>query len=112
MTAAAIRAREGIAAARQPLEIPASPAVLAGLAAHYHNPVLGDVRIVRTPRGTDLAIRTIRAPLATRTNADGTVTLVGLSPGWSPELLVGTREGRKTLTMRAGQHAYVFDAIN
>ncbi|HLL23829.1 MAG TPA: hypothetical protein VK427_16940 [Kofleriaceae bacterium] len=45
VTAAAADARAATAARRALLAIPASPSVLAGLAAYYRNPVLGDVRI-------------------------------------------------------------------
>ncbi|MFE8598534.1 serine hydrolase domain-containing protein [Archangium violaceum] len=113
VAAAAAATRVSLAASRQLLEIPASAQVLAGLAARYRNDVLGEIRVRRTAAGGELELRSVRrAPLAARANPDGTTTIVGLSPGWSPELLVGTRDGRSTLTLRAGQHEYVFRELD
>ncbi|MEJ7597716.1 MAG: serine hydrolase domain-containing protein [Kofleriaceae bacterium] len=110
--ASASATRDEIAASRRLLEIPAPAPVIAGLAARYHNDVLGTIRVHRTATGAELDIRTVRAPLSARANPDGTTTIVGLSPGWSPELTIGTRDGRRALIMRAGQHEYVFREID
>lgn len=112
VAAAAAAARDSIAAARRLLEIPAPAPLVASLAARYRNDILGEVRVRRSAAGAELDVRVVRAPLAARTNPDGSTTLVGLSPGWSPELQVSTRDGRRALILRVGQHEYVFHEVD
>ena len=51
----------------------------------------------------------IRAPIATRVNADGTVSIVSVGPGIiSLEAEIGEQDGLRTLTARDSQHEYVY----
>jgi len=50
--------------------------------------------------------------LATRTNADGTVSIVTAGPGAiGVEALVGKQGGSRTLTIRDSQHEYVYTEV-
>jgi hypothetical protein len=50
-----------------------------------------------------------RSPVASRHNPDGSVSFVLIVPGlWMRELVAGQRDGKRTLTIRDGQHEYVF----
>jgi len=49
--------------------------------------------------------------MTTRRNQDGTVSLVSIDPGWigdGGDMVVGVTNGKRTLTVRDGQHVYVF----
>jgi hypothetical protein len=86
------------------------PALIAGLASHYTSAELGNLRF--EPAGGQLRVYTNawNTLVTTRKNDDGTVSLVSIDPGWvgSNELVVGTAAGKRTLTVRDGQHVYVF----
>ena len=108
--AARIRAQAGSRRAR--LTVPGDPAVLAALAREYRNPDVGPLTI-RTENGqTWLRAGVIDAPVATRRNADGTMSLVTVGPGAiGIETLVGTAANGRTLTVRDSQHEYVYTEV-
>ena len=112
IASAAARAKAQAAVRRQAMRVPGDPAVLAGLAPRYSTPAIGGLTI-RDQGGTKwIKAGVIDAPLATRTNADGTVSLVTAGPGAiSVEALVGTRNGSRTLTIRDSQHEYVYTEV-
>lgn len=94
---------------RQGLDIPGDPAVLEGLAAAYESPGIGTISIFENDGQTWIEAGSIRAPLATRSNPDGTVSIVSVGPGAiSLEAEVGTLDGRRTLTLRDSQHVYQY----
>jgi hypothetical protein len=50
-----------------------------------------------------------KSPLATRKNDDGTTSIVTVGPGIDGfALVVGDRDGKRTLVLRDMQHEYVF----
>lgn len=95
---------------RSRIQMPADAKVLAGLAARYTSPELGSLRLVAEKgqiRGYTPAWNSL---MTTRRNDDGTVSLLSIDPGWigDSELVIGTAGGKRTLTVRDGQHVYVF----
>ncbi|MBS0362135.1 MAG: hypothetical protein JSR98_12210, partial [Proteobacteria bacterium] len=47
--------------------------------------------------------------VASRKNDDGTVSLITFDPEIDGlDFVIGTKDGKRTLTTRDGQHAYVF----
>jgi hypothetical protein len=47
--------------------------------------------------------------MASKKNPDGTISFVTLRPGvLGFEFVAGTQDGKRTLTVRDGQHDYVF----
>jgi hypothetical protein len=54
----------------------------------------------------------VEGPLVTRKNPDGSVSLVSAGPGAiGVEALVGTSDGRRTLTIRDSQHEYLYTEV-
>jgi len=107
--AAAARIRAASAARRERLTIPGDPAVLAALAARYRNPEVGNLTIRQQGGQTWLRAGVIDAPVATRRNPDGSMSLVTIGPGAiGLETLVGQGADGRTLTVRDSQHEYVY----
>jgi CubicO group peptidase (beta-lactamase class C family) len=107
--AAAARIQAQVAARRARLTVPGDPSVLAGLAASYRNPEVGGLTIRRQNGQTWLRAGVIDAPVATRRNPDGSVSLVTVGPGAiGLETLVGRGPDGRTLTVRDSQHEYVY----
>jgi len=101
-----------LAAARKLLTIPADPAAAKQLAAHYHSDALGDIIVSHPPDGkTIFDFGEFKTEVASVKNPDGTITFAPITPGAAAEPLVaGLASGKPTLTMRDGQHEYVFTA--
>jgi CubicO group peptidase (beta-lactamase class C family) len=104
---------EKIAATRKLLDIPVDADVAAGLAPTYVNAALGELAVRRAKGKLVFDFGEWKSEVASRKNADGTVSMVPISPGISPggygeELVVGNAAGKRTLTMRDNQHEYVF----
>ena len=54
----------------------------------------------------------VEAPIATRRNADGSISLVSAGPGAiSMEALVGNLGEARTLTIRDSQHEYIYTEV-
>ncbi|HLT91268.1 MAG TPA: serine hydrolase [Woeseiaceae bacterium] len=101
--------RERIASERELLAIPPDRAAAARLADRYENPALGEVTIRKAPGDVVFDFGEWRSRVASRENPDGTVSFVTIVPGFSGvELVAGEADGRRTLTLRNGQHEYVF----
>jgi len=109
--AAQLKAREGARRAR--LTVPGDPAALAGLAAEYRDRELGNVITVHNRDGGKwVSAGAIEGPLATRKNADGTLSLVSIGPGAIQlDAVIGNQNGMRTLTVRDSQHEYVYTAV-
>lgn len=105
----AARLRAEQADFRSRLTLPADPAVVAALAPAYRNADLG--RLVIERDGSRLALKStaFTAAAATRRNGDGTMSLVSIEPGLEGlDMVVGSKDGKRTLTTRDAQHEYVF----
>ncbi|GEN98913.1 hypothetical protein NSE01_07460 [Novosphingobium sediminis] len=99
---------------RSKVQLPGDTAILASLAARYGSPELGTLRLVLEKgyvRGFTPAWNSL---MTTRRNDDGTVSLVSIDPGWigGNEMLIGVANGKRTLTVRDGQHVYVFTEVS
>jgi hypothetical protein len=98
--------------ARAKLQIPGDTSVLGGLAARYRNADLGTLDIKRDGRGSVLRSNTFTTSIATKKNEDGTFSLIASDPPIvGAEWVVGTAAGKRTLTLRDGQHVYVFTEV-
>lgn len=96
-------------ARREGLDIPGDPEVLNALAEHYESPGIGTATVFEQDGRTWIEAGSIKAPLATRENPDGTVSIVSIGPGIiNLEAEVGAKDGAKTLTVRDSQHEYVY----
>lgn len=109
----AARLKAQAKARRARLTLPGDPAVLGGLAKTYRNPAdNGTIRISDRDGGKWIEAGFVEGPLATRKNPDGTVSIVSAGPGAiGVDAVVGSRDGLRTLTVREGQHEYVYTEV-
>ncbi|HEX8400661.1 MAG TPA: serine hydrolase domain-containing protein [Allosphingosinicella sp.] len=111
--AAAVRYKAQMKTERDRLTLPGDPAVLGNLAPRYANAELGDMVIRRDGGQTWLKSGVIDTPLATRKNADGSLSLITIDPGvLGFEITTGSAGGKRTLTVRDSQHEYVYTEVS
>lgn len=80
-----------------------------GLATNYHNPMLGRLEIVQRNGLSRIKPGPYDNPFAVQHNEDGTDSLVLTGPDLlGVSFLVGKVGDKRTLTLRDGQHAYVY----
>jgi CubicO group peptidase (beta-lactamase class C family) len=95
---------------RQRLQIPADSGAVKELAANYRSEELGDLVVRRTGGNVEFdLVDGWKSAMATRKNDDGSVSFIGISPtlrGW--ELVVGEKDGKRTLTDQGSEHDWVF----
>ena len=112
LAAAAKRILASVAAERPRLVVPAAPDVAASLAARYVNPDLGHIAVARGGDGLVFDFGAFKSHVASRKNDDGTTSLITVDPGSAGfEFVVGQGATAKTLTIRDGQHAYVYTGV-
>lgn len=93
---------------RAQLSIPADPKIASQLAKQYTSPELGIVDIRSEGGQLIFDTGTWSAAIATKLNEDNTEALVMIDgAGRGVELLVGTAEGKRTLSLIYGQDYYV-----
>jgi CubicO group peptidase (beta-lactamase class C family) len=110
-SAAAIKAQARARRAR--VTVPGDPAALGALAARYRDAELGNVITIRDQAGGKwIKAGSIEGPVATRRNADGTISLVSIGPGAiGLDAVIGSKDGLRTLTVRDSQHEYVYAEV-
>jgi hypothetical protein len=97
------------AAERKRLAIPAAPTDAQGLASVYANPDLGKLVVEKANGAVRLHAIAWSSEVASRHNDDGTVSLITVDPEIDGlDFVVGADGGKRTLTVRDGQHAYRF----
>ena len=98
-----------IAAERPRLVVPAASDAAALLAPRYVNADLGHIDVVRGADGLVFNFGAFKSHVASRKNDDGTMSFITIDPGSEGfEFVVGKDAAAKTLTIRDGQHAYVY----
>jgi CubicO group peptidase (beta-lactamase class C family) len=110
VAAAAARMKSQAGARRARVTYPGDPAVLANLAGHYTDPTVGQITISEKNGQKWIKAGFVEAPLATRKNADGSLSIVSVGPGnIGVDALVGVKDGKRTLTINDGQQTqYVY----
>ena len=99
------------AAERKLLTVPADPAAADRLAAGYVNAALGEIAVSHKAGKTFFDFGEFKSEVASLHNPDGTISFVTIDPGLEDiALVVGEAAGKPTLTVRDGQHEYVFTA--
>lgn len=100
-----------LATERKLLTVPADPAEAGKLAAGYKNAALGEIAVVRKAGKTVFDFGEFKSEVATQRNPDGTISFETIDPGTLGfAFVVGEAAGKPTLTLRDGQHEYVFTA--
>jgi CubicO group peptidase (beta-lactamase class C family) len=113
VASAAARLKVQAKARHAKLTLPGDPAVLASLAAKYHDNELGNTITLSERNGAKwVKAGFIEGPVATRKNADGSTSLVSIAPGAiGVDALIGNRNGTRTLTIHDSQHDYVYTEV-
>ncbi|HEX6838880.1 MAG TPA: serine hydrolase domain-containing protein, partial [Polyangia bacterium] len=103
------RYKEAVAIERKRLVVPPDAAIVAKLAAHYKEKSLGEIAVSHDGDQTIFDFGEWKSPVASRKNDDGTISFFTIEPGLAGiELVVGDKDGKRTLTTRDAQHEYVF----
>ncbi len=98
-----------IAKERTRLVLPPAPAALAGLADRYSSPELGHITVRRTGERVVFDVGSWSSTVASRKNDDGTTSFVTVDPTNSGfDFVAGAKGGKRTLTIRDGQHKYLY----
>ena len=109
---AAARLKAANAARRSRLTIPADPALISNLARSYRSPEGLNLKIDDRRGGNYLTAGFIEGPVATRTNPDGTASILSVAPGGiGVDALVGSKDGKRTLSIRDSQHEYLYTEV-
>lgn len=94
---------------RARLTLPADAGAVTALAPAYRNADLGRLRVLRDGGKVRFQGAAFTAEVATRRNTDQTISFVTIEPGLQDvAFVVGTKDGKRTLTTRDAQHEYVF----
>jgi CubicO group peptidase (beta-lactamase class C family) len=94
---------------RKRLVIPATAADSAKLAPVYVSPDLGKLTVEKSGGGVVVRATAWSSAVASRRNDDGSVSLITIDPAiMGLELVPGSKNGKRTLTTRDGQHVYEF----
>ena len=115
VAAAAPRVKSELVAERRQLAIPPSASAVDGLAGSYSSPELGRLNVRRSGSGVMFDFGAWNTVVASRNNADGTMSFVAISPGvlsQGLEFLVASRQGKRALIVRDNQHEYTYLADN
>ena len=110
VAAAADRLQAQAQARKARVTLPGDPEVLAALAPHYSDPQVGQITISDRDGSKWMKAGYIEGPLATRKNADGSMSIVSVGAGnIGVEAVVGTKDGKRMLTINDGQQTqYVY----
>ena len=109
VAAQAVRIKAEIAEQRTHLVVPAAPDIAKGLAAHYTNSELGFINVGHDKDGVLFDFGSWTSHVATRKNEDGTISMFTIDPSLDGfEFVIGSKAGKRTLTVRDGQHEYEY----
>ena len=99
-----------VAKLRELVSDPPDAAATASLAHHYVNPDLGRIEVSSEGPNVIFDFGPWKSRTVTRKNPDGTMTFITIDPG-APRagFVVGSAAGKRQLTVRDGQHTYVYD---
>jgi CubicO group peptidase (beta-lactamase class C family) len=100
---------EELATERKQLVVPADPTEAGKLASAYANEALGEIIVTKSGPATIFDFGEWKTEVATKRHPDGSLSFVTIAPGLAGvDLVVGTANGKRTLTLRDAQHEYVF----
>ncbi len=103
------RSAEALAKFRSEVTLPVAPAVADGVIGTYANADLGPLAIVRENGKLMMRATSIWSEIGTKTNKDGTTSIVTVGAGFGgADLLITKRDGKRALVLNDAQHEYVF----
>ena len=110
--AAAANYKAELAKARERLVVPAAPDQVAKLAKKYTSKELGDIDVTSAGGRTVFDFGEWKSAVASRKNDDGSISFITVDPSVNGfEFVVGEMSGKRILTLRDGQHEYVFTEV-
>jgi len=97
---------------RERLVVPAAPDLVAKLAKKYSCKELGGIDLLSGDGKTVFDFGDWKSEVASRKNDDGSISFITIDPTneWF-EFVVGKKAGKRTLTIRDGQHEYVYTEV-
>lgn len=104
----AANSRKAVATERATLVLPAAPEAVAALAPEYRNAGLGGLAVTKGKDGLVFDFGEWRTDMASRTNADGSLSFYSVTPGMSGLEFVVDNGG---LVMRTAQQEYRFEPV-
>lgn len=112
VAAQAARYKAQLAKERERLVVPAAPDQVTKLAKKYTSKELGEIDVLSENGQTVFDFGEWKSAVASRKNDDGTTSFVTIDPTNAGfEFVVGEKAGKRTLTIRDGQHEYVFTEV-
>jgi len=94
------------------LQWPADAKATAGLAPHYRNAALGDLKVTHAGAVTRFDVGTFGSDVATMPQPDGSLAFVTVDPqAMGFTFMRADKDGVRRLVVRDGQHEYVFDEV-
>jgi CubicO group peptidase (beta-lactamase class C family) len=113
LEASATRYKAELAKERERLVVPAAPDQVAKLAKKYRSKELGDIDVKTDASQTVFDFGEWKSAVASRKNDDGSISFLTIDPSVTGfEFVVGDKAGKRTLTIRDGQHEYTFTEQN
>jgi hypothetical protein len=100
-----------LAVLRKDLSIPPDPAEVGKLAPKYQNAALGELTVRNTGTAVQFDLGEWKVDVANRKNPDGTVSFIAIGSGLIGLDFVVGAPAKRTLTVRDGQHEYVFEEL-
>jgi len=98
-----------LAGERKLLTVPADAKAANALATTYRNSAVGNIRVKRAADRLVFDFGEFSSEMASRVNPDGTTSYFTMAPGLTGfEFVVGTKDGKRTLTLRDAQHEYAY----
>ncbi len=112
VAAQAARYKAQLAKERERLVVPAAPDQVTKLAKKYLSKELGEIDVLSENGQTVFDFGEWKSAVASRKNDDGSISFITIDPTNSGfEFVVGEKAGKRTLTIRDGQHEYVFTEV-
>jgi hypothetical protein len=109
VAAAAKSSFDELATLRKDLTIPPDPAETGKLAPKYRNAALGELAVRKTGTAVQFDLGEWKVDVANRKNPDGTISFITIGSGLIGLDFVAGAVVKRTLTVRDGQHEYVFE---
>ncbi len=97
---------------RSATTLPPDASAASGLARRYRSAELGDLTVRRNGKKLIFDFGEWQTPVGTHKNEDGSLSFMTSAAAFSGlELVAGRTSGKRTLTVRDGQHEYIFTEL-
>ncbi len=109
IASSAERLAQGREKTRADIDYPGNAEVLAALATSYESPELGPLTVRREGGKTYIDTTSISSEIATKTEPDGSISVITVEPGFvGASLQIGRQGDKRTLLVLDSQHTYTW----